>query len=212
MWWIAAACAGGFFEPVAADGQVRMEVSGQTYLHDGFAISGGRFNISVTQDRWTAGFDLRLLDDPKASDQWDLRSANAYLGYNVVDTDRVKLMPFVLGGTHLQVGAAATVSFPTPIGALVLDASGGPITRLPSRSTLPQFPGIRPEPGRPEAGVGFDFAHSLHPSIRVGVVGVVDPQIALSARVGGRLYLRGALAREIDAPNGFGLLGVGVDL
>ena len=198
---------GPLFEPAVETGAGTVELSGQTYANDGVAISGARLWGTFQHERWVVGLDARLLDDPFASEHWDVRSANAMLAYLVVEERYLAVMPYVRAGSHLQAGVSLRGRARLPFGALLVDMSFGPAFDLPDRftATTPDL-GAQAVPGQPEAGVALALRGPLRPSVRLGVAG---GRAVWSASVGRTLYLEGAVAHAITEQRGLAWLGGG---
>lgn len=218
--FLAAALAGApdpaHFEPSVAHerGTHAFSAGGQTYYDGRFAISGASVALRFDgPSHVLVGFDARFLDDPYASTHWDVHAANVWLGYAIIDRERVRVAPYVRAGSHLQAGVAAAVRAPlSPKVDLVLDASAGPSMRAPwAVSWHPdRLRGVFAEPGLPEAGIGLQTDMPWRPSLRVGVLG---DQIAVSAGTASKegLWLRGTVTRSPFAPRGVALFQVGLD-
>lgn len=189
-----------------------LAVGGQTYYDGRFAISGASAALRVDgPDGWVFGADARMLDDPFASDHWDVHAATAWIGYALIDRSNVRIAPYVRAGSHFQAGLVGRVTVPLDGIDLVIDGSAGPSLRNPWMPLPDRLAGVFAEPGLPEVGVGVESNGSWRPSARLGLVG---DQIVLTGGIGSTqgLWLRAALARAPHEARGFALLQAGASL
>ena len=160
------------FEPSAAPGDrmIEFEIAGQTYVNNGFAISGATASFQHSEGPWVFGAGLRVLDDPFSSERWNLHVATLWGGYSVVNTDRVRAMIFGRAGTHVQAGASVVAELPVGSATLVFDGLIAPSMRLPFHWLPPRLVGIWAEPEWLEAGIGIHPDWRWRPALRVGVL------------------------------------------
>jgi len=208
MWWmIGAALAGNFFEPTPIRGAMRTELSGQTYRVGETWLSGANLSMAVRQERFVFGGDMRLLDDPIASDHWDLHAANFLFGWQAARSRALIVMPYLRLGTHLQPGVSATLRVPIGPHHLVLDASGGPTWELPNNAVSPPVRGIDSEPGAPEAGAALRLGLPARPTARIGLLG---DYLATSLTIGKQFKLSAGVTWQPGGPVGLGFLSLRV--